>query len=195
MPLLTIAMLALDQQAFAQKDGYDEKPDIETPYLIKPEHNFNKDDISTYAVYGGFRTVAEPYDKFGCQFALWLTPKATYLASIEHMRWNVQYRSFEKGSYLLDEDTGKKYKIRSWQGLPLSRLINVSSFTGNWVVFLLEFEPLPLTTENISFVEVPGKPFAAWGAHWEGHHFGNLLVKLLRSNHDAVKAVTPKIVR
>ncbi len=64
----------------------------------------------------------------------------------------------------------------------LDRLFFVHGVPGDIFALVMEFEPLPLSTEYVDFCEPSGKPFKAWGASWSGMQFPNLSVRMLRAN-------------
>ena len=112
--------------------------------------------------------------------ALWRTPEATYLAIGFEQNWTTEYWSFGHDIKLLD-DTGHQYKIREVQGLPLDELFFLKGNSGDYVAYVLVFDPLPLELTKFTYIEPEGEPFNAWGANWSGHVLP-LDVKQLRDN-------------
>lgn len=112
--------------------------------------------------------------------ALWRTPEATYLAIGFEQNWTTEYWSFGHDIKLLD-DTGHQYKIREVQGLPLDELFFLKGNSGDYVAYVLVFDPLPLELTEFTYIEPEGEPFNAWGANWSGHVLP-LDVKQLRDN-------------
>ena len=112
--------------------------------------------------------------------ALWRTPEATYLAIGFEQNWTTEYWSFGHDIKLLD-DTGHQYKIREVQGLPLDELFFMKGNAGDYVAYVLVFDPLPLELTKFTYIEPEGEPFNAWGANWSGHVLP-LNVKQLRDN-------------
>ena len=112
--------------------------------------------------------------------ALWRTPEATYLAIGFEQNWTTEYWSFGHDIKLLD-DTGHQYKIREVQGLPLDELFFLEGNAGDYVAYVLVFDPLPLELTKFTYIEPEGEPFNAWGANWSGHVLP-LNVKQLRDN-------------
>ena len=96
--------------------------------------------------------------------ALWRTPEATYLAIGYEQNWTTEYWSFGHDIKLLD-NTGHQYKIREVQGLPLDELFFMEGNAGDYVAYVLVFDPLPL---NISA--------------WSGKVIPNLSIQQLRDN-------------
>ena len=112
--------------------------------------------------------------------AIWRTPEATYLAIGYEQNWTTEYWSFGHDIKLLD-DTGHQYKIREVQGLPLDELFFLKGNSGDYVAYVLVFDPLPLELTKFTYIEPEGEPFNAWGANWSGHVLP-LDVKQLRDN-------------
>lgn len=161
------------------KAAYDKAPNLRVPQLEAPDNGYDPDVQDTYSVYTGAHLVA-PMPEY--TMALWRTPQTTYLAIVYEQNWAKEYWGYQPGTVLIDDATGKKYKLRKVQGLPMGVQFFIHGVSGDMVAFVLEFEPLPLTTTSISYHEADGKPFRAWGANWHGHHINNLSVAQLRDN-------------
>ena len=113
--------------------------------------------------------------------ALWRTPEATYLAIGYEQNWTTEYWSFERDIKLVD-NTGHQYKIREALGLPLDELFFMKGNSGDYVAYVLVFDPLPLDVSSITDIEPEGEPFNAWGANWSGNVIPNISVQQLREN-------------
>ena len=113
--------------------------------------------------------------------ALWRTPEATYLAIGYEQNWTTEYWSFGHDIKLLD-NAGRQYKIREVQGLPLDELFFMEGNAGDYVAYVLVFDPLPLSISAITYIEPEGEPFNAWGANWSGKVIPNLSIQQLRDN-------------
>ena len=113
--------------------------------------------------------------------ALWRTPEATYLAIGYEQNWTTEYWSFGHDIKLLD-NTGHQYKIREVQGLPLDELFFMKGNSGDYVAYVLVFDPLPLDVYTFTYIEPEGEPFNAWGANWSGKVIPNISVQQLREN-------------
>ena len=113
--------------------------------------------------------------------ALWRTPEATYLAIGYEQNWTTEYWSFERDIKLVD-NTGHQYKIREALGLPLDELFFMKGNSGDYVAYVLVFDPLPLDISTITYIEPEGEPFNAWGANWSGKVIPNISVQQLREN-------------
>ena len=114
--------------------------------------------------------------------ALWRTPEATYLAIGYEQNWTTEYWSFGHDIKLVD-NTGRQYKIREAQGLPLDELFFMRGNSGDYVAYVLVFDPLPLDISTITYIEPEGEPFNAWGANWSGSVLP-LDVQQLRDNQN-----------
>lgn len=99
--------------------------------------------------------------------ALWRTPEATYLAIGYEQNWTTEYWSFGHDIKLLDP-SGRQYKIREVQGLPLDELFFMKGNAGDYVAYVMVFDPLPLDVTDITYIVPEGEPFSAWGANWSG---------------------------
>lgn len=170
---------------------YDEVPHFRVPQLEKPAHNYNKDDMDTYAWYKDAHLLAPMPEH---TMAIWLTPEATYLAIAYELNWTQEYYGVEVGNAIYDEATGKKYKLRKVQGLPMKDLFFIHGVAGDLFAMVLEFEPLPLSVESISYIEADGEPFHVWGANWHGDHYNNLSVDELRDNQKLFGYYERKVV-
>ena len=92
--------------------------------------------------------------------AAWFTPETTYLAIAYELNWTKEYYGFQPGTVLVDNATGKKYKLRKVQGLPMKDLFFIHGVAGDMFAMVLEFEPLPISTiwklmENRSMYGAP----------------------------------------
>lgn len=200
MPLLLCLTCATPSAAQGE-------PQVREPILIEAEKpNYNPDDMGTYAVYTDFHTVvnptltsSQPTLRKGisdCRnFCLWNNDSVTCLAYVTRNDWNREYYSFEPGSCLIDDATGKKYMLKRVRGLPVGRLFMAQSWAGTFVTFVLEFERIPDSANSVSYVDAPGKPFKAWDANWSGHTYPRLSVKALKANTPILKYVDVKVVR
>ena len=113
--------------------------------------------------------------------ALWRTPEATYLAIGYEQNWTTEYWGFGHDIKLLD-NAGHQYKIREVQGLPLDELFFMKGNAGDYVAYMMVFDPLPLDISTITYIEPEGEPFNAWGANWSGKVLHDLSIKQLRDN-------------
>ena len=68
------------------------------------------------------------------------------------------------------------------QGLPLDELFFMKGNAGDYVAYMMVFDPLPLELTKFTYIEPEGEPFNAWGANWSGRVIPNLSVQQLRDN-------------
>ena len=172
-------------------DSYDTIPCLRVPKLEYPAHNYDKDNMDTYSCYNDAHLLA-PMEEYA--MAAWFTPETTYLAIAYELNWTKEYYGFQQGTVLVDNATGKKYKLRKVQGLPMKDLFFIHGVVGDMFAMVLEFEPLPLSATNINYLEADGEPFHVWGASWRGNHITNRPVPMLRENQAKFKYYERKVV-
>lgn len=182
-------------------------PYYHTPQLIQPEKpDYNPDSIDTYAVYADVHTVLNPaltsnvqelraYHGDSYCYCLWNEGGRTCLGYVTRNDWNREYYGFDPGSYLEDEATGKKYKLKAVRDLPLNRLFMMQAPAGSFVTFVLEFDRIPDTVKSVSYVDVPSAPFNAPGAYYGGSTHPHLSVRALKQNTSILKYVEVKVVK
>lgn len=172
--------------------GYDQKPNIRIPQLIRPEQGYNKDNADTWACYNKVHTI-KPLENQKT-FALWRTPETTYLAIPHNQTWTRKYYRYNDTAFLLDDNTGNRYKLKGIQGVPMNKLFWVEECAGDWFALVLEFEPIPQDVTHISYIEPSGEPFNAWGANWTGEQVRDMKVETLRENQKLFEYIERKIV-
>lgn len=161
---------------------YDTIPQLRKPRVEKEHMSedkpYDKQNWNTWKVMTDAHLIKPLKDG---TMALWRTPEATYLAIGYEQNWTTEYWSFEEDIKLVDE-TGHQYKIREVQGLPLDELFFLKGNAGDYVAYVLVFDPLPLDISTITYIEPEGEPFNAWGANWSGKVLHDLSIKQLRDN-------------
>ena len=162
--------------------GYDTIPQFHKPIVYK-EHMYedkpyDMQNWNTWKVMRGAHLIKPLNDE---TMALWRTPEATYLAIGYEQNWTTEYWSFGHDIKLLD-NAGRQYKIREVQGLPLDELFFMEGNAGDYVAYVLVFDPLPLDISAITYIEPEGEPFNAWGANWSGKVVSNISIQQLRDN-------------
>lgn len=138
--------------------GYDEVPHLNLPRLIKEESaNYDADDWDTWAAYDNIHTVRPCKDGL---MALWRTPEKTYITVAYEQNWRTEYFCFDNFMFADREHPEKVYEVKKIQGLPDGHHLFMShAEPGSWVCFTLEFEPLPLSAQNLYLAYNPeGKP-------------------------------------
>lgn len=162
-------------------NAYDTIPKFSTPRIVTPEKNYDRNDLNTYAVYDNMQLV-KPVGDYN--MALWLTKDASYLAIMLEQNWMTEYFCFSKDTKLMDQ-SGKTYSLHGVHGIPSDRLFMVKGYSGDYIAFLLEFDPIPFSATSLTYIEPDLEPFNAWGANNKGTIIQNLNVGELRANQKA----------
>jgi hypothetical protein len=161
---------------------YDTVPQFHKPLLEKEHMSENKSydlqNWNTWKVMNDAHLIKPLRDG---TMALWRTPEATYVAVGYEQNWTTEYFNFDQRTTMID-NTGQQYKLRKVLGLPLDEMFFMKGNAGDYVAFLLEFDPLPLNVSTITYVEPDGEPFNAWGANWAGSVKPDISVQELRDN-------------
>ncbi len=161
---------------------YDTVPQFHKPLLEKEHMSENKSydlqNWNTWKVMNDAHLIKPLPDG---TMALWRTPEATYVAVGYEQNWTTEYFNFDQRTTMID-NTGQQYKLRKVLGLPLDEMFFMKGNAGDYVAFLLEFDPLPLDVSTITYVEPDGEPFNAWGANWTGSVKPDISVQELRDN-------------
>ena len=161
---------------------YDTVPQFHKPLLEKEHMSENKSydlqNWNTWKVMNDAHLIKPLRDG---TMALWRTPEATYVAVGYEQNWTTEYFNFDQRTTMIDQ-TGQQYKLRKVLGLPLDEMFFMKGNAGDYVAFLLEFDPLPLDVTTITYVEPDGEPFNAWGANWTGSVKPDISVQELRDN-------------
>ena len=161
---------------------YDTVPQFHKPLLEKEHMSENKpydlQNWNTWKVMNDAHLIKPLRDG---TMALWRTPEATYVAVGYEQNWTTEYFNFDQRTTMID-NTGQQYKLRKVLGLPLDEMFFMKGNAGDYVAFLLEFDPLPLDVSTITYVEPDGEPFNAWGANWTGSVKPDISVQELRDN-------------
>ena len=173
--------VTIRQQVHMKVQYHDTIPQFHKSRLLK-EHMYenkpyDRQDWNTWKVMTDAHLIKPLQDE---TMALWRTPEATYLAIGCEQNWPREYWEFRKDIKLLDE-TGHQYKLREVQGLPMDELFFMEGMAGDYVAFMLVFDPIPLSASAITYIEPAGEPFSAWGANWSGKVI-TLDIQQLRDN-------------
>ena len=179
-----IAPVTIRHEAFGTFEplAFDTIPQLHKP-IVHKEHMsedkpYDKQNWNTWKVMREAHLIKPLADG---TMALWLTPEATYLAIGFEQNWTTEYWGFGHDIKLLD-NAGRQYKIREVQGLPLDELFFMEGNAGDYVAYVLVFDPLPLSISAITYIEPEGEPFNAWGANWSGKVVSNISIQQLRHN-------------
>ena len=147
---------------------YDSVPQFHKPYVHKEHMSEDKpydaQNWNTWKVMRDAHLIKPLKDG---TMALWRTPEATYLAIGFEQNWTTEYWSFSHDTKLVD-DRGHQYKFREIQGLPMDELFFMEGMAGDYVAYVLVFDPLPLELTKVTYIVPEGEPFNAWGANWSG---------------------------
>lgn len=178
------APVTVRQQVFGiwKPLDYDTIPQLRKP-VVEKEHMsedkpYDKQNWNTWKVMTDAHLIKPLKDE---TMAIWCTPEATYLAIGYEQNWTTEYWSFGHDIKLLD-NARRQYKIREAHGLPLDELFFMRGNAGDYVAYMLVFDPLPLDVSTITYIEPAGEPFNAWGADWTGCVKPNLSIQQLREN-------------
>ena len=161
--------------SFASKSGdlfglernpydYDEMMPIHKAHLVSEAKDYNKDNYQSWAVYNDAHLIKPVKEN---TYAIWRTEEATYLAEAHEMNWMREYFKGGGNSILIDQ-SGHQYKCKEVLGYPNGDLFWVEGYSGDYFAIVMVFDPIPAYTENITYIEPEGEPFAMWGANWEG---------------------------
>lgn len=166
----------------ARLSYYDQKPEFHQPRLLQ-EHlskdsPYNLQDWNTWKVYTDAHLIKPAADN---TMAIWLTPEATYLALAAEQNWTNEYFGFESNTLLVGP-TGHQYRLREVEGLPIGETFFMNGNAGDYIAFMMVFDPLPVDLQTVSYIAPEGEPFNAWGANWSGTVLLNLSIDALRSN-------------
>ena len=183
----------IGNQYYGTVEYYDTIPQFHSPRLLKEHMSVDKpydmQDWNTWKVLTDAHLIKPIEDE---TLALWRTPDAAYVAIACEQNWTQEYFNFNSGTALLDK-FGRPYKLRKILGTPLDELFFMNGNAGDHIAFLMEFEPLPLDVQTITFVEPDIEPFNAWGANNKGIVLSNLNVKQLLDNQKLFE-YSPRIV-
>lgn len=182
----------IGNQFYATVQYYDTIPQIRKPRVEK-EHMwedkpYDMQNWNTWKVMTDAHLIKPLKDG---TMAMWRTPEATYLAIGYEQNWTAEYWSFGHDIKLID-NRGHQYKIREVQGLPLDESFFMKGNAGDYVAFLLVFDPLPLEETFATYIVPEGEPFNAWGADWSGQVLP-LNIQQLRANQKLFK-YQPRII-
>ena len=165
--------------------NYDNAPQIKKPTLVKEANNYNKDNHETWAVYTNPHLIKPVKEG---TMALWNTPEATYIAIAHEQNWMREYHGVGPDNFLID-NRGHKYKIKNAQGVPLDQIFWIEAYSGDFIAFVMEFEPLPPNIQTFTYISPEGEEFDMWGANWDGEVRNNLSVNELRANQSLFEPI------
>ena len=162
--------------------SYDQKPEYHQPQLMQEHLSEDKpydlQNWNTWRVYTDAHLIKPAEDN---TMAIWLTPEATYLALAAEQNWTNEYFGFESNIMLVGP-TGRQYHLREVEGLPIDQQFFMNGNAGDYIAFLMIFDPLPVDLNSVTYIAPGGEPFSAWGANWSGLVLPNLSIDNLRAN-------------
>ncbi len=164
---------------------YDNTPQIKNPTCIKGGNNYNKDNHETWAVYNNPHLI-KPVNEG--TMALWNTPEATYIAIAHEQNWTREYYGLSSATMLVD-GRGHRYKLKELRGLPTEQEFWLECYSGDFVAFLMVFEPLPPNVITFHYIEPDVEEFEMWGSDPEGQVINNLSVSELRANQSLFEPI------
>ncbi len=170
--------IPINSTTFYGNTPYDNIPQIKEATLVKADNNYNKDKHETWAVYSNPHLIKPVQEG---TMALWRTREATYIAVAHEQNWMREYYALNQGTMLMD-NRGHQYKLKKLHGLPVGQQFWIEGNSGDFIAFLMEFDPLPANVSSFTFLEPDSEDFDMWGADPEGQVIPNLNVEFLRKN-------------
>ena len=159
-------------------NGYDDEPQIKSPTFVKKGKKYDKDNHETWEVYNNAHLIKPVKEG---TMALWNTPEATYIAIAHEQNWMREYFGHSSETILID-NRGHRYKLKELRGLPTDQQFWIEGYSGDFIAFLMVFEPLPPSLTSFTFIEPDGEPFEMTLASWAGQILNDLKVEELRAN-------------
>ena len=86
-----------------------------------------------------------------------------------------------------------KYKLKKVQGLPVDTKFVADGVVGDWIAYVLEFEPLPDNVESIAYSQ-PELEIKDWNDRWKAEYIPGLKIKDLENNQTLFKYNERKVV-
>ena len=80
------------------------------------------------------------------------------------------------------DNRGHRYKLKELRGLPTEQQFWIEGYSGDFIAFLMVFEPLPPTLSTFTYIQPDVENFDMWGADPEGQILNDLNVQELRKN-------------
>lgn len=157
---------------------YDTIPQFKKARLIQAENNYEIHKHTTWSVYTDAHLIKPVKEG---TLALWNTPEATYLAVAHVHNWMREYYGVHEKAFLLD-DKGNQYKLKELVDYPTGHTFWINGYSGDFIAFLLVFEPLPPEVMTFSYIESEDPQYDLWRANWDSKIRNNLSVSELRNN-------------
>ena len=175
----------------AQKE-YDEVPNIISPTFERKGGKYDKNNWDTWQRYKDPHLIKPVREG---TMALWNTPEATYIAIAHEQNSLTEYYAITSGTMLVD-NRGNRYKLKRFGGgkLPMDELFWIDGYSGDFLTFLLEFEPMPPSVTTFTFIEPDLEPFYVMFANPRGTVRSNLNVNELRKNQSLFE-YHPRVIK
>lgn len=167
------------------KSTNDNIPPIKKARLIQEEKNYQIHEHLTWSIYTDAHLIKPVKEG---TLAIWTTPEATYLAVAHEHNWMREYYGVHEKTFLLD-NSGKKYNIKDLWGYPLGHTFWINGYSGDFIAFLLVFEPLPPDVTTFSYIESEDPKYDLWRANWDSKIRYNLNVNELRRNQSLFEPI------
>ena len=181
----------LTRETASQKE-YDDVPQIKSPTFIRKGKKYDNDNWDTWQRYKDAHLIKPTSEG---TMAIWNTPKATYIAIAHEQNSMSEYYSVRSGTMLVD-NRGNQYKLKRFGGgnLPMDELFWVDGYSGDFLTFLMEFEPMPPSVTSFSYVVPDLEDFYVKFTNPRGGVRANLNVSELRKNQSLFE-YNPRVIK
>lgn len=182
----------LTRENKAQKE-YDDVPNIISPtFVSKSEEKYDKDNWDTWRHYKDAHLIKPVREG---TMALWNTPEATYIAIAHEQNSMGEFYDISSGTMLID-NRGNQYKLKRFGGgnLPMDEEFWIDGYSGDFLTFLLEFEPMPPSVTSFTYIMPDLEPFYVMFANYKGEVRSNLNVNELRKNQSLFE-YQPRVIK
>ena len=171
---------------------YDDVPKIISPTFVSKGEKYDKDNWDTWQRFKDAHLIKPVREG---TMALWNTPEATYIAIAHEQNSMSEYYAISSGTMLLD-NSGNRYKLKRFGSgnLPMEELFWVDGYSGDFLTFLMEFEPMPPSVTSFTFIEPDLEPFHVMFANPRGEVRSNLNVNQLRANQPLFE-YNPRVIK
>ena len=159
---------------------YDDVPQIKSPTFVSKSEKYDKDNWDTWRHYKDAHLIKPVREG---TMALWNTPEATYIAIAHEQNSMGEFYDISSGTMLID-NRGNRYKLKRFGGgnLPMDEEFWIDGYSGDFLTFLLEFEPMPPSVTSFTYIMPDLEPFYVMFANYKGEVRSNLNVNELRAN-------------
>ena len=171
---------------------YDDVPNIISPTFERKGGKYDKDNWDTWQRYKDPHLIKPVREG---TMALWNTPDASYIAIAHEQNSLTEYFAITSGTMLIDH-RGNRYKLKRFGGgkLPMDELFWIDGYSGDFLTFLLEFEPMPPSVTTFTYIEPDFEPFYVMFANPKGVVISNLNVSELRKNQSLFE-YHPRVIK